>query len=98
MRHVRLLIWLAAAGAAQLAMRSSSLAPKPCESTQMAKPADHLQIMEAIEALDPEHLCTDYWAGKHEREAAAAGLPVPSRAGTGRHAGGPRRKGGKRTR
>ena len=55
--------------------------------------------MEAIEALDPEHLCTDYWAGKHEREAAAAGLPVPSRAGGGRPAAGPsRRRGGKRTR
>ena len=56
------------------------------------------QIMEAIEALDPERLCTDYWAGKHEREAAAAGLPLPSRAGAGRPAGAPRRRGGKRNR
>lgn len=54
--------------------------------------------MEAIEALDPEHLCTAYWAGKHEREAAAAGLPLPSRAGAGRPAGAPRRRGGKRNR
>ena len=57
-----------------------------------------MQIMEAIEALDPEHLCTDYWAGKHEREAATAGLPMPSRAGAGRQAGAPRRRGGKRGR
>ena len=54
--------------------------------------------MEAIEALDPEHLCTDYWAGKNEREAAAAGLPMPSRAGAGRQAGAPRRRGNKRSR
>ncbi len=54
--------------------------------------------MEAIEALDPEHLCADYWVGKHEREAAAAGLPVPSRAGPGRAARGPQQRGGKRSR
>jgi len=57
-----------------------------------------MQIMEAIEALDLEHLCTDYWAGKFEREAASAGLPMPSRAGSGRAAGVPRCRGGKRTR
>lgn len=57
-----------------------------------------MQIMEAIEALDPEHLCADYWVGKHEREAAAAGLPVPSRAGPGRAARGPQQRGGKRSR
>jgi hypothetical protein len=38
--------------------------------------------MAAIEALDPEQLCDEYWAGKAEREAAAAGLPPPRR-GTG---------------
>ena len=52
------------------------------------------QIMAAIEALDPESLCTDYWAGKHERERAAAGMPAPIRAGAGRRAGVPRRRGG----
>ncbi|KAF8065639.1 hypothetical protein HT031_003240 [Scenedesmus sp. PABB004] len=30
----------------------------------------------AIEALDPQHLCTTYWLGKEHREAAAAGMPV----------------------
>ena len=50
--------------------------------------------MAAIEALDPEGLCTDYWAGKHERERAAAGMPAPIRAGAGRRAGVPRRRGG----
>ena len=45
--------------------------------------------MAAIEALDPESLCTDYWAGKHERERAAAGMPMPIRAGAGRRAGVP---------
>lgn len=62
--------------------------------------------MDAIEALDPEHACEDYWAGKADREAAAAGLPVPERAaaarapgGAARPAGAPRRRGsGKRGR
>lgn len=53
-----------------------------------------LQIMAALEALDPENMCTDYWAGKHERERAAAGMPMPIRAGAGRRAGVPRRRGG----
>ncbi|BDA48275.1 probable lysine-specific demethylase JMJ16 at C-terminar half [Coccomyxa sp. Obi] len=63
------------------------------------------EIMDAIEALDPEHACEDYWAGKADREAAAAGLPVPERAaaarapgGAPRPAGAPRRRGGKRGR
>ncbi|CAL8465948.1 g5484 [Coccomyxa elongata] len=64
------------------------------------------EIMDAIEALDPEHACEDYWAGKADREAAAAGLPVPERAaaaralgGAARPAGAPRRRGsGKRGR
>ena len=54
----------------------------------------HVQTMAAIEALDPGNLCTDYWAGKHERERAAAGMPAPIRAGAGRRAGAPRRRGG----
>lgn len=34
------------------------------------------QISEAIEGLDPEGLCGTYWAGKGDRAAMAAGLPV----------------------
>jgi hypothetical protein len=37
------------------------------------------QIEEAIEALDPGRKCSEYWEGKEERSAAAAGLPVPHR-------------------
>eukprot|EP00887_Chlorella_sp_A99_P007228 scaffold2.g7228.t1 len=47
-------------------------------------------IQEAIEALDPNHLCTEYWTGKAERERAAAGLPAgaaPPRAPRGAGAG-----------
>lgn len=62
--------------------------------------------MDAIEALDTEKLCEDYWAGKADREAAAAGLPLPERAAVHRPAGtmprptgaGRRRGGGKRGR
>jgi hypothetical protein len=32
-------------------------------------------IQEAIEQLDPEGICTEYWAGKEDRERAVAGLP-----------------------
>lgn len=41
-----------------------------------------MQIQQAVEALDPEQRCAEYWAGKRERMAAAAGLPVaaPQRA------------------
>ena len=39
------------------------------------------EVCAAIEALDPGHACTEYWAGKAEREAVAvavlAGLPPP---------------------
>ena len=38
-----------------------------------------LQVQQAVEALDPEHLCREYWAGKAARAAAAAGLPLPQR-------------------
>lgn len=37
-----------------------------------------LQIQEAVESLDPEQLCVEYWAGKRDRQHAAAGLPVAS--------------------
>lgn len=51
-----------------------------------------VQIQEAVEALDPHHLCVEYWAGKEQRCRAAAGLPAqpgppPARAG---RAAGPR--------
>lgn len=61
--------------------------------------------MAAIEALDPDGACEDYWAGKADREAAAAGLPLPERAAQHRAAGSapcpagaPRRRAGKRGR
>lgn len=41
-------------------------------------------IMEAVEKLDEQHACTEYWAGKQDRQRAAAGLvvagPAPQRA------------------
>jgi hypothetical protein len=40
-------------------------------------------ITAAIEALDPEHECTQYWAGKEERLRAAAGLPSTTASGSG---------------
>jgi hypothetical protein len=59
--------------------------------------------VDGIEALDPEHQCAEYWAGKAQREAAAAGLPAPERGAPraprpagARGAGGPAR--GKRRR
>ena len=33
------------------------------------------QIVDGIEALDPERRCAEYWQGKAHREAAAAGHP-----------------------
>lgn len=62
-----------------------------------------LQIMDAVEALDPEHRCEAYWAGKDDRERAAAGLPLPEgAAGTHRapraSVGGPSKRKGKRNR
>lgn len=38
-----------------------------------------VQLTEAIEALDPDHQCGEYWHGKADREAAAAGLPPVER-------------------
>jgi len=32
-------------------------------------------IADIIEQLDPEGICTEYWAGKEDRERAVAGLP-----------------------
>lgn len=37
------------------------------------------EIVEAIEALDPEHECIDYWAGKQEREQAKLDLATGGR-------------------
>ncbi len=60
----------------------------------------YLQIQEAVEALDPNRLCTEYWAGKEDRLAAAAGV-LPAAGGAPRAqraqrqpAGGTRRTGG----
>jgi len=39
------------------------------------------EVAAAVEALDPERTCVDYWRGKEDREAAKAGLPVAARAG-----------------
>eukprot|EP00775_Hariotina_reticulata_P011190 gene11190-11340_t len=43
-----------------------------------------LSTIAAIETLDPQHLCTTYWIGKEQREAAAAGMPVPTQPLPGR--------------
>ncbi|KAL4855620.1 putative lysine-specific demethylase JMJ16 [Chlorella vulgaris] len=58
-------------------------------------------IQEAVEGLDPDHLCIEYWAGKAERQRAAAGLPynsaAPARAARAPRApsnGGTKRSGG----
>lgn len=66
----------------------------------MAVPMSAHQIEEAIDALDPEHMCAEYWEGKDDRAAAAEGLPPPTRpnrpaAGEG---SGPRRSRAKRSR
>lgn len=37
-------------------------------------------IVDAVEALDPDQECVDYWTGKVVRQQAAAGLPVPANA------------------
>ena len=48
-----------------------------------------MQLTEAIEALDAERKCSEYWHGKVDREAAAAGLapvergPRPPRPSSG---------------
>ena len=46
------------------------------------------EIAGAIEALDPEHRCSLYWAGKEERIAAMAGLPPPTYAAAADAGGG----------
>lgn len=35
-----------------------------------------MQVADAIEALDPEHLCDMYWQGKTDRQNHAKGLPI----------------------
>ncbi len=42
-----------------------------------------LQIQDAIEGMDEEHLCEQYWQGKADRMNHAAGLPVASNASRG---------------
>ena len=39
-----------------------------------------VQIQDAIEALDADHLCEQYWQGKADRMSHAAGIPVARRA------------------
>ncbi|KAL0035689.1 hypothetical protein WJX79_008812, partial [Trebouxia sp. C0005] len=67
------------------------------------------ELTEAIEALDPQHECSEYWDGKVDREAAAAGLapadrgprpPRPSAGGASRPSAGgaPRPKRSRRAR
>eukprot|EP00891_Asterochloris_glomerata_P008342 jgi/Astpho2/8342/fgenesh1_pg.00122_%23_79_t len=55
----------------------------PPPKTALAGPEyfglNQVEVQQAVEALDPEHLCREYWAGKAAREAAAAGLPLPER-------------------
>lgn len=41
---------------------------------------DSAQIQDVIELLDPEHACIEYWQGKADREAHAAGLHVETSA------------------
>lgn len=47
-------------------------------------------IVEEVEALDPERKCIEYWSGKADRQAMAAGLPVVTSAPTGMRAPKPR--------
>lgn len=47
-------------------------------------------IVEEVEALDPERKCVEYWSGKADREAMAAGLPVVTSAPSGMRAPKPR--------
>ena len=37
-----------------------------------------MQIEAAIEALDPEHKCQEFWHGKEDRNAARQGRAPPS--------------------
>jgi hypothetical protein len=42
------------------------------------------QVIAGIEALDPDHLCDEYWAGKQQRDAAIAGaLPARGKSSDG---------------
>ena len=60
-------------------LRGSAVDPKHSKTAEVTLCAALLQVQRAVEALDPEHLCREYWAGKAAREAAAAGLPLPER-------------------
>jgi hypothetical protein len=40
-------------------------------------------VVEAIESLDPDHVCTTYWEGKAAREAKALGQGPPPRPAAG---------------
>lgn len=60
-------------------MHGSAVDLEHCKTAMATLCASLLQVQQAVEALDPEHLCREYWAGKAAREAAAAGLPLPER-------------------
>ena len=60
-------------------MHGSAVDLEHCKTAKATLCASLLQVQQAVEALDPEHLCREYWAGKAAREAAAAGLPLPER-------------------
>ncbi|KAL4451372.1 hypothetical protein ABPG77_009444 [Micractinium sp. CCAP 211/92] len=66
------------------ARRRAGEALPPPPKTAIAGPEyfglNQPNIQEAVEALDPEELCAEYWAGKRQRMAAAAGLPVSAAA------------------
>ena len=57
-------------------MHGSAVDLEHCKTAKATLCASLLQVQQAVEALDPEHLCREYWAGKAAREAAAAGLPL----------------------
>lgn len=40
---------------------------------------NHPTIVPYIEALDPDHLCEEYWRGKQQRERVQQGLPLDER-------------------
>ncbi|KAK9846986.1 hypothetical protein WJX84_000674 [Apatococcus fuscideae] len=56
----------------------------PAPKTAIAGPEffgfNQPEIESAIEALDPEHLCQEFWCGKEDRDAARQGQPPPSAA------------------
>ena len=51
-----------------------------CDVSVPNEGSDVLQIEAAIEALDPEHTCQEFWHGKEDRDAARQGQPPPSAA------------------